>query len=287
MHGEVEKIVLAHELSNTSVASTTARRHGDAHVRKSARDQTILAQKWRTKARPRAFPPSDPEPMRRKPDSEGLKVSALKSPIRTSFCSRRYSWIDSIKSRRRCFGLAKSDTFRGRSLGRQGKLGPRHQPVGKVVSLAVIHDAFGRNLLQLVFESVSSLSARANFARIGQTKHKVAEARIAQSGSGASLSAAWANACAETNSPGMGPRTKLGAAGLQNDRDVRHQALAPGAPTRIRPPDSVVLPRETPRPTPGPTDNRDTPVPAAPRLQSLNSVESWAAPACAPACAPR
>ena len=79
------------------------------------RVRRLLRSRWRTKARPRAFPPSDPEPMRRKLDSDGWKVSALKSPIRTSLCSRRYSLIDSIRSRRRCSGLAKSETFRGRS----------------------------------------------------------------------------------------------------------------------------------------------------------------------------
>src|ERR1700688_3816027 len=76
----------------------------------------LLRKRWRTKARPRALPPREPDPILRKLDSEGLKLLALKSPINTSLCSRRYSLIDSIRARRKCSGLAKSDTFLGRSL---------------------------------------------------------------------------------------------------------------------------------------------------------------------------
>ena len=75
-----------------------------------------VRKRWRTNAKPRALPPSDPEPILRKPDSEGLNVSALKSPISTSLCSRRYSLMDSIKFCRKCSMVRKSLTLRGRSL---------------------------------------------------------------------------------------------------------------------------------------------------------------------------
>ena len=45
---------------------------------------------------------------------------ALKSPIRDSLCSRRYSLIESIRSWRGASRSAKSDTFRGRSFCAEG-----------------------------------------------------------------------------------------------------------------------------------------------------------------------
>ena len=184
----------------------------------------LLRKRWRTKARPRALPPSDPEPIRRKLDSEGLNVSALKSPISTSLCSRRYSLIDSIRSRRRCSGLGKIRNFSRAELGRQRKLGARHQPMGEVVALRVKDDAFRRNGLQLLFQFVHVFRP-SDFARIRQTKHEVAKPELLGQYLAQVFQQRGRTLAQKRIARGVRPRAELGAAGLQHYGHVRHQAL--------------------------------------------------------------
>jgi len=64
-------------------------RHRDADARKAPRDAVLCAREWRTKARPRALPPQRSSADPQETCLRGLKVSALKSPISNSLCSRR------------------------------------------------------------------------------------------------------------------------------------------------------------------------------------------------------
>ena len=82
-----------------------------------------------------------------------------------------------MRSRRRCSGLAKSETLRGRSSGRQGEFGASHQPVRKVIALAVIEQTLYREFLQLMFQFGQVLRA-SHFEQIRQAKYKVAKAKF-------------------------------------------------------------------------------------------------------------
>src|ERR1700686_416996 len=88
----------------------------------------LLRSRWRTKARPRALPPREPEPIRKKLDSEGLNVSALKSAILVDR-------LDQIAPQ--VFRAGEIRNFSRTELRRQGKLGACHQPMGEVVALRV------------------------------------------------------------------------------------------------------------------------------------------------------
>ncbi len=75
------------------------------------------------------------------------------------------------------FGARKIRNFSRAELGRQRKLGARHQPMGEVVALRVKDDAFRRNRLQLFFQLVHVFRS-SDFVRIRQTKHEVAKPEL-------------------------------------------------------------------------------------------------------------
>ena len=125
-----------------------------------------------------------------------------------------------------------------------------------MIALAVIGNAFRRNLVQQRFQRIQVLGARHLRAdpAVGRRNRRSANCSIR---SGASLTSNVANAFAETKIPLLRAIHELGAAGLQHDRhighDVAHHArqLEAGfgrqAPRRA----------ETPRPTPLPADIPD------------------------------
>src|ERR1017187_6105861 len=106
----------------------------------------------------------------------------------------------------------------------EGKLGARHQPVREVVALGVVFNAFGRDRRQLGLQFVQVTGAPDLGLAVGEAEDEVAEARlvhqhapqIAQQGRRALLQEAKALV--------EGALHELGAAGLQHDGHIRHDA---------------------------------------------------------------
>ena len=116
LQGKIQQVVLANELIEDIGGQHDRRGHGDADAGESGGSSGSSATGGGQKPGRAPCRPANRRQCAENSIREGWKVSARKSPISTSLCSRRYSSIDSIRSRRRCSGLAKSETFRGRSL---------------------------------------------------------------------------------------------------------------------------------------------------------------------------
>ena len=114
MQGEIEQIVLSEKASKTSVVSTSV---GGTAMRTPGYLRAIRrwCSRWRMKARPRAFPPSEPPPICRKNVSAGLKRRRIK------FADQDLALLAAILGDRfdqvapQMLSVPKSDTVRGRS----------------------------------------------------------------------------------------------------------------------------------------------------------------------------
>ena len=114
---EVAEIVLGQEVVEHVRGENDRGRHRDADAGKACARCGAVRRRWRTKARPRALPPSEPAPMRRKLESDGLNVSALEvadQRLRSARGgSRRWTRSDRGADAR---DWRSRETLRGRSL---------------------------------------------------------------------------------------------------------------------------------------------------------------------------
>ena len=120
--------------SNTSVASTTVR--GTAMRTPGKRRACAWdAAGDGAKASPRALPPSEPSPMRRKNASSGWNVCRIEiaNQVLTLFPAVLGDGVNQVASQHLDAGEVRE--LARPQLLRECKFGPRHQPVRKVVAL--------------------------------------------------------------------------------------------------------------------------------------------------------
>src|SRR5579862_6610026 len=107
----------------------------------------------------------------------------------------------------------------GPKFGRQGKFRTRHQPMREVIALRVIHKAVGGDGFQRLLQFVQILGA-ADLALVGHTKDEIAESERISQNAPQIFQQRWRSLAEKRVSFCMGPRTKLGPAGLQHYRHV-------------------------------------------------------------------
>ena len=130
--------------------------------------------------------------------SEGLKVSAWKSPIRTSLCSWRYSAMEAIRSWRRCSGW-RSRRLCGDAAWRPGRIRCGPSASGRNDCSGRGRRCFHREPLQLLLPASFRSLARAYFGAVGETRTRSRQSRSVRSGIGAGRGVGSASACAGRN----------------------------------------------------------------------------------------
>ena len=154
------RLFSARNRSNTSVLKTSA---GGTPIFTpgNRRENSPLIKQMPNKGQPARLSAQRPRSQSAKRNlASALKVAALKSPIRNSLCSRRYSLIDEIRSCRNASRSAKIGNPPRAQFLRQRKFRSRGQPSRKMVSLAVITQALHRNRMHSASSAVRSLGAR-------------------------------------------------------------------------------------------------------------------------------
>ncbi len=215
-----------------SVAITTA---GGTEMRTPGKRFTIrrVRSRCRTNARPRALPPSEPAPIRRKLDCARLEGVSLEIADQdfVLLAAVIVDRLDQIAAQ--MLGTVEVRDLARAQLGGQGELGARHQPVREVIALRVIHHAVGGNRLQLFLEFVQ-IRGPAHFVLVGHAENEIAESERVGQDAPQIFQQRGRTLAQERIAFGLCPRAKLCAAGLQHHRHIRSETLAPCAPVRIR-----------------------------------------------------
>ena len=176
LQGEIEQVVLRHELIERIRSQNQSGRHRDADSVKAPAD-AVFAQEMAHKSQPARLAAqrsgTDPQEARfRGFERIGVEVADDQLAL---FAAVVVDGFDQVVPQ--MFRTGKVRDLSRPQLGRQSEFGSRHEPMRKVVALGVIGEAFGRNRLQLFFELIQVLRA-AYFFQIGQTKDEVAKTEL-------------------------------------------------------------------------------------------------------------
>src|ERR1019366_7795740 len=219
VNGEFQQVVFAQEIVEQVGGQHQRRRHGNANAGKPAGHAALVQQV------PDESQAARLAAQRATADLQEESICRLKRRG-IEFANERLGLLAAIlgdgcdEVAPQVLGVREVGNFPRPQLLGQGELGARHQPVREVVALGVVFNALGRDRRQLV--QVTG-APDLGFA-VGEAEDEVAEARlvhqhapqIAQQGRRALLQ--------EAKPLFVGARHELGAAGLQHDGYIRHDA---------------------------------------------------------------